>query len=77
VTGNADYVIFSGMKKALKQFLTSIMPFIGMGIFLVLLVAGLVIFSYLLIFGAVVGLVLFTIFWIYNKLTGPAKIKTR
>ncbi len=50
-----------------------LIPFLGLGIFIVLLFTGIIIFSYLLIFGAIVGLVLFILFWIYNKFTSKSK----
>lgn len=50
-----------------------IMPFIGMGIFAVLLAVGIVVFSYLLILGAAVGIILFCVFWIYQKLTASRR----
>ncbi len=62
------------MRNSLDRFLMRIMPFIGLGIFLALLALGLVVFSYLLVIGAAVGLVLFAFFWIYRKLTGHKKI---
>lgn len=56
-----------------------LMPFIFIGIMLVLFVVGLVIISYLLIFGAIVGLCLFVIAWIREKLIKknhyPTKVK--
>lgn len=51
-----------------------IMPFIGMGIFIVILAVGIVVFSYLLILGAAIGLILFGIFWIYQKLTARRRL---
>ncbi len=61
------------MKKALENFINILIPFLGLGIFIVLLFAGIIIFSYLLIFGAIAGLVLFVVFWIYTKLTSKTK----
>lgn len=46
-----------------------IMPFIFLGIMIVVFVAGLVIVSYLLIFGAIVGLFLFCIAWIKDLIS--------
>lgn len=48
--------------------LARIMPFIGLGLFIVLLVFGIVFISYVLFFGAIVGLVLFAIAWVRTKL---------
>ncbi len=50
-----------------------IMPFFLFGIFIVLFIIGLFIFSYLLIVAAVIGLILFAIAYIRAKLFGPAK----
>lgn len=44
------------------------MPFIYLGILIVLFVVGLVLLSYLLIFGAIVGLCLFAFTWLREKL---------
>lgn len=46
------------------SFFTRLIPFIFLGITIVLLVAGLILLSYLLIYGAIVGLILFSIAWI-------------
>ncbi len=43
------------------------MPFIFLGIILVIFVAGIILFSYLLILGAIIGLVLFLINWLREK----------
>jgi len=51
----------------MNNIFSKIAPFIAIGIFLVLLVVGFVLFSYLLIFGAIIGLILFGISWVYNK----------
>lgn len=51
------------MRKLLDRFV----PFIFLGIVIVALVAGLVLFSYLLIFGAIVGMVLFAMTWIRDR----------
>ncbi len=45
-----------------------IIPFIFLGIFLVLMVVGFIIFSYLFIIGGIVGLILFSLFWLYTKI---------
>ena len=44
-----------------------IIPFIFLGIFIVLFVVGLIILSYILIYGALVGLVLFMLSWLKEK----------
>ena len=47
----------------------NLVNFIGLGIFIVLMVASLFVFSYLLLVGAVVGLVLFIVNLIRQKFT--------
>lgn len=58
-----------------------LVPFIFIGIMLVLFVVGLIVISYLLIFGAIVGLCLFVIAWIREKLIKknnyPAEVKKK
>lgn len=51
----------------MKSILPRIVPFIMLGIAIVAFVFGLILFSYLLIFGALVGLVLFAFTWIKEK----------
>lgn len=62
----------------------TVMSFIGIGIFIVLAIAGIFLLSTLLIWGALIGLVLFTIAYIKVKIkdrffppkkkTGPTKL---
>ncbi len=52
----------------MRNLLAKIIPFLFLGLMIVVLVAGFVIVSYLLIWGAVVGLILFLIAWIKEKL---------
>ncbi|MCD6039256.1 MAG: hypothetical protein K0S27_656 [Gammaproteobacteria bacterium] len=52
------------MRSIIERFL----PFVFLGILLVLIAVGIVLFSYLLIFGAIVGLILFVIAWIKGLL---------
>ena len=47
---------------------SKIVSFLFLGMMLVILVAGFVLLSYLLIWGAIVGLVLFVIAWLREKL---------
>lgn len=61
------------MKKSFEHFINMLIPFFGMGVFIILLFTGIIIFSYLLIFGAIAGVILFVVFWIYNKLTSKRK----
>ena len=48
----------------MNNFVSRLLPFIFLGIFIVLLICGLILLSYLLIAGAVVGLILFVIAFI-------------
>jgi hypothetical protein len=56
------------------SFISRIMPFVVLGIMLVVLVAGFVLLSYLLVFGALVGLVLFAMAWLKEKILPPQKL---
>jgi len=60
----------------MRRIFTSLIPFLFFGILVVILAAGLIIVSYLLIWGAIVGLILFLIAWIKEKLF-PSKHLTR
>lgn len=53
-----------------------IVPFIVLGMFIVVFAFGLLLFIYLLIFGAIIGLFLFLIAWIKQKFF-PSKKMTR
>jgi hypothetical protein len=48
--------------------LTRLVPYIFLGIILVVFVLGIILFSYLLILGGVVGLILFVIQWVRERL---------
>jgi hypothetical protein len=52
----------------MKLLLAKVWPFIALGITIVIFVAGIVILSYVLIFGALIGLILFAIQWLRNSL---------
>lgn len=52
----------------MRNIFTRLIPFISFGIILVLFIVGFVLLSYLLIAGAVIGLVLFIIAWFKEKL---------
>lgn len=52
------------MRNYPSALLMKIMPFIGIGIFLVVLIVAFVLLSYVLLIGAVVGLVLFVVAYI-------------
>ncbi len=51
----------------MNKILARIMPFFFLGIFVVLFIVGIVIFSYLLLAGAVVGGILFLVVWLRDK----------
>ncbi|OAI46566.1 hypothetical protein AYO45_06305 [Gammaproteobacteria bacterium SCGC AG-212-F23] len=51
----------------MQNFLKKIVPFISLGILLVVFVIGIIFLSYLFIFGALLGLVLFGIAWLREK----------
>lgn len=48
-----------------------IMPFIMIGIALVAFLFGLILLTYLFVFGAIVGLVLYVITWVREKFFSP------
>lgn len=50
-----------------SSFLNLIIPFIGMGIFLVVLVIAIIFLSYIFIIGGIIGLILFGIVYIKEK----------
>jgi len=56
------------MKQKTKQKLSVILTsFIGMGVFIVLFIVGLIFLSYLLIIGGIIGLILFSIAYLRAK----------
>lgn len=57
----------------MNRLLLQLIPFILLGVLLVIFVAGIILFSYLLILGAAVGLVLFVIQWIRMKFSPKSK----
>ena len=57
----------------MKNVLLKIAPFIVFGITIFIFIAGLVILSYILIFGSLIGLVLFAIKWLRDKLSAKSK----
>ena len=59
----------------MKNFFQPVIPFIAFGITLFLLIAGIVILSYILIFGAFIGLVLFAIAWLREKISAKKTVK--
>ena len=50
----------------MNPFISRILPFFYLGIVVVLFIVGLILLSYLLISGAIVGLILFVIAWIVD-----------
>jgi len=57
------------------NFMNRLIPFIVLGIILVIFIAGLILLSQLLILGAIVGLVLFILGWIKQTLFGKKQHK--
>jgi hypothetical protein len=53
----------------MEPFLARLLPFMFLGILTVLTVVGIILFSYLLIFGAAVGFILFVVAWIKGLFT--------
>jgi len=51
----------------MQSFFSKLAPFIALGILIVILVVGIVLLSYLLIIGAVIGFILFIFAWIKEK----------
>lgn len=60
----------------MRSLLSKIAPFIFLGIAIVALVGGIILFSYLLFFGAIVGLALFVLAWARDKLFPNKKMTT-
>lgn len=60
----------------MKSILAKIWPFIAFGIIIFILAIGFVILSYVLIFGAFIGLLLFAIQWLREKLSPKKPPKT-
>lgn len=61
----------------MRDFFAKLIPFIMLGIALVAFAFGLMLLMYLLIFGAVVGFVLFTVAWIREKFFPSKEIVKR
>ncbi|MDR3478182.1 MAG: hypothetical protein P4M14_09155 [Gammaproteobacteria bacterium] len=60
----------------MQNFFMRVMPFITFGIILVLLIVGIILLSYLLVFGALIGLALFGIAWLREKLFPSKNVST-
>jgi hypothetical protein len=56
----------------MKNFSYKIAPFFVLGITIFIFIIGIIILSYILIFGALIGLVLFVIKWIRDKLSSKS-----
>ncbi len=65
------------MKHHINKITAKLMPFIGMCIFIVLLIASIVFFSYIFIIGAIIGLILLVIGYIRSKLLHAKILKAR
>jgi hypothetical protein len=61
----------------MHRLVARITPFLFLGMGLVALIAGLILFSYLLILGALVGLALFVITWVKEKFFPSKSLSTR
>lgn len=61
----------------MKNFLSRLIPFFLLGFVIVLLVAGFILLSYLLIAGAIVGLILFAITYVRDLLFKKNKISSK
>lgn len=61
----------------MNNLLSRLLPFLFVGVMLVVLVAGFILLSYLLIWGAIVGLILFLIAWIREKLSPTKQVTTK
>ncbi len=55
------------MQNQQTGFLGRLVPFIGMGIFIVLIIVGLIFLSYLIVIGALIGFVLFVLAYLKNR----------
>lgn len=55
------------MNQTFEKILAKITPFLAMGIFILLLIIGIIALSYLFIVGAIIGLILFAIAFIRSK----------
>lgn len=60
----------------MQRFLQQLVPFILIGIAIVAFAFGIMLLAYLFLFGALLGMVLFTISWLKNKFF-PPKTPTR
>lgn len=55
------------MQNFFQRIISGILPFIGMLVFFILFIIGLIFFSYLILLGAIVGFIAFAIFYLRAK----------
>lgn len=61
----------------MSNYIARLIPFIMLGIAIVAFVFGLILLTYLFVFGAIVGLVLFAVSWIKAKLSSKKQMTKR
>lgn len=61
----------------MRRLLEQLLPFIILGIGLVAFAFGMILFAYLFIFGAMIGLILFIVAWVKNKFFAPKSAVTQ
>jgi hypothetical protein len=57
----------------MRNIINRLIPFIFLGIMIVIFVAGIILLSYLLIYGAIVGIIIYLIVWIKEQLFNKKK----
>jgi len=62
-----------GRVSNLNQFTRKMISFLYLGVIIVIFIAGIVIFSWLLLLGAIVGAVLFLLAWIRDRFSEEGK----
>lgn len=55
----------------MRRSIQTLMPFVILGVIIVILAFSVVLLAYILFFGAVIGLIFFAINWIRNKFFTP------
>lgn len=60
----------------LQLLLARVMPFLVLGLIIVLFIIGIFVFSYVLIFACLVGFILFVVAWVRDKVTGRRKMNS-
>ena len=58
----------------MKRVVDNLLAFIFLGMGIVALIAGIILFSYLLLYGAIVGIILFMILWLKERFFPSKKI---